>query len=652
MSKEKKQRGRRIKQKEDTSLGNNEDFISLSGGFDDEEQPTAVSNTPFFGLVDSTELEYFKSAESTLSADSFENEEEKLQFITGVYEEAKGKELKLVTNQICSKLVERLILHGSYVQIKQLYTAFSGHFVPLSHQKYSSHCIETLLVRSASLVEKEITLELKHDDEDESGSFATIENLFLYMVNEIKPNVKEMISHQYATHVLRLILLILSGNVLPSGTKSNSTLRSKRSKIARKMIELKDTEDFQRSFQIPKETFKEELKDIVNAISRNETTKSMREFAIQAIASPVIQLVTQVEGLVDGDRKVWHMLFQPVDSPKSDDESAFVEYLLSDPIGSHFLEAAAKQQRLKYLERLYTLYMKDRIFKLAKREKTGVYVVKALLMRLKPREQKEILDSLIPHLNELIEESYDLGETIIDASSSRKDYKKDEIVANITDFFKTKSESSTDQDLLESCLHLSTSTLGNTKDDWPTAEERRRSLFLQKLINYHAEFAQLTADSLVKLPHERFIQMCQHGVFSHVVESVLDADLIPDVIKRKIILNECFMKNDDAILLSCNAYGSHLMDKLWDFTVKLNVYKDRIAESLFKNQEKVKESNYGKMVWKNWSMELYSRKRGDWKRLVREQTLAKYPPPSVEDDSESKKRKLDEQQQQRKRGRR
>ncbi|KAG0654453.1 Nucleolar protein 9, partial [Maudiozyma exigua] len=51
----------------------------------------------FYGVLDRDELEYFKQAEATLGMDAFESREEKVQFVTSVIEEARGKELKLVT---------------------------------------------------------------------------------------------------------------------------------------------------------------------------------------------------------------------------------------------------------------------------------------------------------------------------------------------------------------------------------------------------------------------------------------------------------------------------------------------------------------------------------------------------------------------------
>lgn len=626
----KKVRGRRAEAAAVRERVIGEEPAEQSHDVSDTEEPDNSSIKPaFYGLVDTLEIDYFKQAESTLNINAFDSDEDRAGFIRSVLEEARGKELKLVTNQICSKLMERLILHASDIQLKQLFLAFATHFVALSHHKYSSHVVETLIVRGAALIEKELIEGLIEDDEITTS----MEDLFLSMVNEYKPHVQAMVDHQYSSHVLRLLILVLSGKELPSSTMANSTLRSKKSKIARKMIDIKDNTDFNRLFQTTA-SFKGELRDVLAALVSGVDVQRMRELAIHKVASPVIQLAIQVEGIVDRDRKVWHLVFLGEDAAKEGKEEAFVEHLLSDSVGSHFLETIIKNDgaRIKYLDRLYQLYMKGRVLKLAKRSTTGVYIIQALMFKLKPVEVEHILDCIIPELSSLISiadnQNLDLGKSVIDASISRGNYRRTEVIdqlfAKFAPNFDRNSPVSASTELLENVLQLSSSTLGNTKDDWPTAEERRRALFLEKLMEYDGEFVICVWLNFLALPIERFVQMCFHGVFSHVVENALvvqNPEPKNITILRKRFLN-IFPGN--IVSLSLNSYGSHIVDKLWTFTVTLPMYKDRIATELVGESKKVKDSIYGRLVWKNWSLDLFLRKKFDWKALVKEQEQQHY----------------------------
>lgn len=664
-----KQRGRRQQNaayRERTSEGNAneaefnniEETHSRIDNDASDDAPNKEFSSVFYGLVDSDEIDYFKQAESTLNINAFDSDEERAGFVRSVLEEARGKELKLVTNQICSKLMERLVLFASPRQLKHIFHQFSNHFAALSHHKYSSHVLETLLVRSAALIEKELATEDQSEDpevdetnsEDAIIANTTLEAMFLKMLAELSSHWYTMMLHQYASHVLRLIILILSGKELPSSTMANSILRSKKSKVARKMIDIKDNEDFNRAFQTPP-SFKDELKKLITEISSKLEPESARSLAIHKIASPVLQLIIKVEGIFDRERLVWHLLFKPEKEGKDPKEEAFVEYLLSDSVGSHFLEAIIKNDgaRMKYIERLYKLYMKERVLKLAKRSTTGVYIIQALLLKLKAGEIEYIMDQIIPELSLLVSisenQNIDLGKSIIEASASRFNYGKDEIVKQLfTKFapnYDMEEPDNTSTEFFENVLQLTGSTLGNTRDDWPTAEERRKALFLEKLMEYDYSFVVCAWYNCMAMSSERFLQMCFHGVFCHVIENALvvqpasEGESKEINISRKKFLNIFMGHISD---LACNAYGSHIVDKLWQFTVLLPMYKDRIGSELMSNSHKVKESTYGKLVWRNWSMELFARKKFDWKSLVKKQQQEYYGEGEGEDHTVEKKK--------------
>jgi nucleolar protein 9 len=624
-----KVRGRRVKKDdvedvpEENNIENDASVVETS-----IDTPKENESTAFFGLVDSNELTYFNKAEQTLNLNTFATPEERSLFIDSIFQEAKGKELKLVTNHICSKLMERLILDSTVRQIYQLFNAFNGKFYDLSRQKYSSHVIETFLVKVAALIEKEILaggLDLDDEDEEdeESGGWVSMENMFLFIIGDFKPNLKKMIKDTYASHVLRMALLVMTGKELPSSTESNSILRSKKSKNIRKSFEIKDSDDYKKKFQVPA-SFKPELKELLNVFLDNETTESLRELAIDSIASPVVQVLIQLEGIVDRDRTIWKTIFngdnESLDEKERAKEGAFVEYLLSNNIGSHFLQNAVENQKTKIVERIYNSYMKDRIVKLAKRETTGMYVVETMMEKLKSKQQLEILDNLVPQLNELIVNNIDVGSKIIDCSVRNNNYKKAEIVEKFIEFF---NKGTATDDLFENVLKLSTSTLFSTKEEWPTSEERRRALLLEKLLEYDEDkILKLSIAKLMDFDNEVLLKFCKHPVFSHIVESILSMRETLTLVQRKQLLNKLLGQGSDNIVdLACDSTGSHIIDKVWMFTFKLNMYKERVARALYDNRDTIKITIYGRMVWKNWNMENYCRKFNDWKWQVKEEEI-------------------------------
>lgn len=623
-----KVRGRRVKKNQEEEIaGSNVEKYVKQDVVDEEKDFESKEEQVFFGLVDANELTYFRQAEQTLNINTFGTSEERAMFVNSIFQEAKGKELKLVTNQIGSKLMERLIFECSLAHMHQLFNTFSGRFYELSRHKFSSHVIEAFLVRCAALIEKEILsngydeADYEFIDEAETEEWVSMENMFLFIINDFKTHLKKIITDKYASHVLRLALLVMTGKELPSAVESNSILRSKKSKIARKTIDLKDSEDHKKKFQVPS-SFKEELSEVLKEIVKNQTTEKFRELAINPIASPVIQLLIQLEGIVDKERTVWRLIFngddENADLKDREKEGAYVEYLLSDKVGSHFLQNAITNQKTKSVERIYNAYMKDRLEKLAKRETTGVYVIEAMMEKLKSKQQLEILDKLIPILNELMINNIDIGGKIVDCSIANNNYKKEEIVGKLVEFFSKGAEQ---YDLFENILKLSLSTLHSTKDDWPTAEERRRSFLFEKLIEFDSDkILHLSVKNFLDLDEVVLLKFCKHGVFSHVVESMLkmrDSLTLPE---RRNILNKLLGQGSSNLVeFACHSTASHIIDKFWMFTFKLNMFKERIARSLLENKDIIKNTVYGRMVWKNWNMELYCRKFNDWKWNIKEE---------------------------------
>ncbi|OBA20876.1 hypothetical protein METBIDRAFT_11486 [Metschnikowia bicuspidata var. bicuspidata NRRL YB-4993] len=105
---------------------------------------------------------------------------------------------------------------------------------------------------------------------------------------------------------------------------------------------------------------------------------------------------------------------------------AFVEYLLSESVGSHFLEAIIKNDgaRMKYIERLHKLSMKARVLKLAKRATTGACINKASMVKLKPGEISGLV-SVSENQN------IELCKSVIEASMSRFNYRRDNLVQQL-----------------------------------------------------------------------------------------------------------------------------------------------------------------------------------------------------------------------------
>lgn len=573
-------RGRRREKKEKRDLGEEQD--PLEQAFQDIAQdptqddwtetadqlpPDGASGqsrqAAFFGLLDRQELEYFKSAESTLAANAL-SAEEKVAFVENVFEEAKGKELKLVTNQVCSKLFERLVMLANDDQLVHLLKTIGGHVFVLSLQKYSSHCVETLLWKSAALVEREMRKETNYTPSDEVVS---AEMLMIYLVNELTPHVREMMHEKYSSHVLRLLLLLLAG--LPLG--DDPALRSKKSRKARQYTDMDNVEGLDQR-QVPS-TFSEAAGELLTELTRDLDASKARNLAIDPLVSPLFQVVVRIQSA----RSYFSFADLCLTGEGSD---AFYQHITSDTVGTHFLESCILAFPRKKLLGIFQTRFKGNLTKLACGD-NGNFIVQSLL-KSKLGPKNEVVAELLPGIPQIIAENQiNVARSLLTAGEPAQ-----------------RSEAA--KSIVESCGGISALLMSN---------DLQRALLFQELVK-QPKYLQEAGKALTS---EIITAKATDAVQSRVLEAMLQPEM--DIVERRRLLNVFVPMVAD---LATNAYGSHLVDKLWPFCYKLKFVRERIATELSKHEETIKTSQYGRNVWRNWSLDKFLHSRKAWYNIVKD----------------------------------
>lgn len=502
------------------------------------------NRSSFFGLLDRSELEYFKNAENVLATNAL-SAEEKEPFVESVFTEAKGKELKLATNQVCSKLLERMIQLANDEQLQQLTSAFENFAVDVAYQKFSSHCLETLIKKAAQAQSCEPAVEK--------------------IARSLAINALDLMYDRYGSHVLSTLVLTLSGE---SG-KLDLNTRSKKSQLARKHTDIEEDEedDVYLSIDVSSELKRVIRELIINFIAELDQSTA-RKLAINQESSPVIQAIAVSEVELMSSYKLINLILE--------DSSGFVSHCLSDPVGSHFIETVIKilpaKRVAKFIEKLP-------IAKLATSENEySRYIVQTILSiqcKLPKAKKLELIN------NEL--------------KDSIKVNKNLAVVALSVDF--------------EGVARNITKELNPTSID--LTNDSNAALY-EKLSNF-APFVEKAVDAVISMDDKEILSMGLDPTKSYVLQSLLKPE-IPLITRRKLI-NRLVAA---VPALAVNAYGSHIIDSLWDATFKLKFVRERVASELLKSAEQVKHSPYGKKVWKNFAMEKYTHRRHDWWQIVKD----------------------------------
>ncbi|KAI9771470.1 MAG: Nucleolar protein 9 [Geoglossum simile] len=635
MPRENKRRGRRDEKKNEKKRKRREEAEALNGSkkqkFEDEadyvsfsgqrlnegdgtrESVGEVREIPFYGLLNGGEQEYFKRADEMLELNQFNSAEERSLFLENVYKEADGKELKIANSQSCSRLMERLILLSTPAQLKILFQKFNGHFLNLVQHRFASHCCETLFIKSAPIVTQESTASLEEQPiRADAEIYVSMENLFLFAINELEGNMGYLMTDRFASHVLRVLLVVLSGQPLEKSPTRSLLHSRKKENVGVSGFDTRTNHLSLEKRPVP-EVFQASIDKIISETVSGLDTTFLRSLAAHPTGNPMLQLLLELElsgtdkGRSKGENSILRKLL-PDDPPAEGNESApFVNGLLYDPVGSRLLEVILKHCPGKTFKALYRNLLKDRIGSLARNETAGFVVVK-VLDRLNKQDLEEAAESILPQVCGLVERS----RTVVIRSLIERCAIKDIDTSDIADVLNSAYGSDT-QTRLPKMLKLreNQSQDAGEGDDHPlTADpgQLHGSLLAQSMLAVPGPMSALVFEGLLALPVDTILAVAENQATSRVLQASLTSPTSTAQFKRKIIN---FLV-DKISRLATGIVGSHVVDTLWDATAGLEHYKERIANELLKNEATMRESFAGRLVWKNWMMDLFKHRKMDW----------------------------------------
>ena len=617
----------------------NADYIPLDQGEQQQDQgPEENGDMPFYGLLDEEESEYFQRANEMLELNQFQDAEERSLFVDSVYSEANGKELKIACSQGCSRLMEKLISMSNAQQLRRLFSKFVGHFLHLVQHRFASHCCETLFIHAAPAVMQKTKYNKKSDEEDgEEEPELSIADMFMAVIEELKENWGYLLTERFASHTIRVLLLVLAGE--PVDVTSNESFVASRKKERLEIPTILGEEKVGKSksekHSVP-ETFEPALRKIMTDMVAGLDDTYLRAMATHPVGNPVLQVLLFLELSHFGkssakDPKSTIRRLVPDESFEEESESAiFIRGLLYDPVGSRLLETMVRYLPGKAFKSLYRNNLGERIGSLS-RNSTAGYVVLRMLERLGKDDLKIAMTHIVPEVSGLIERSRlivpkvliercvvrgvdtkPLAEALEAAYSQDPTIRLQQMLKfNISE---TPAPQSEDHDMD-----------GNSddKDRKPRgpppvsaaekAEKLHASLLVQAMLTVPGPLSQLVYTGLLAQSSEIIVQLAQEPTTSRVLQQALNSASSTTQIRRQLTTR--FQGHLTTLALSPS--GSHVVDALWSATKDIFFVKERMAQELEQNEQTLRDSFVGRAVWRNWSMDLFKRRRGEWTRKAK-----------------------------------
>ncbi|GAB1211737.1 Nucleolar protein 9 [Aspergillus terreus] len=589
---------------------------------DNAQDVTASGDMPFYGLLDPEEQEYFSRANEVLELNQFQDTEERRIFVESVYKEARGKELKIACSQSCSRLMEKLISMSDIHQIRRLFSKFIGHFLHLVQHRFASHCCETLFINAAPGVTQKISktkgnkMDIDQDEDEEPEPELTLAEMFMKVVEELEGNWGYLLTERFASHTIRVLLLVLAGEPVDLSTSDSVVASRKKERLGLLNDESQEGSAVSQRRAVP-ESFEATLKKIMTDMISVLDDTYLRALATHPVGNPVLQVLVYLElshfgkASAKDPKSVIRRLIPDEKFEDGTETTSFTRGLLYDPVGSRLLETIVRYMPGKLFKSLYKNFMHDQMTSLARNQTAG-YVVLRVLERLGKDDLQEAVESLSPQIPNLIERSRTIVPKVLIercivrganttplAGALEASYDKDP-ARRLNQMLRQEEDKKED-----------TEQADKSKEPAPgsrAAEKLHGSLLAQAMLTAPGNLSGLVYSSLLAQSPEALVKISKDPTATRVIQQALTASTSTQQFRRQFVPR--FLGHLHNLALDSN--GSRVVDALWPATKDIFFIKERMAQELTQHELALRDSFVGRAVWRNWSMDLYKRRRGEW----------------------------------------
>ncbi|KAJ1325754.1 nucleolar protein 9 [Microdochium nivale] len=375
----------------------------------------------FFGMLSEEEQEYFRSVDEQLDIDDFPSHEDRQLYLASVFTEAQGKELKLACSQSCSRLMERLILMSNTRQKKKLFEQFASHFLNLIQHRFASHCCETLFLQAAPVVTQELGGD--RNDQPAEGEEADekplpfMEELFLLTLDELEGQLGFLLTDRFASHTLRVLLIILSGRPLEQSSTKSLIHSKKKEKIATPWVS-REPDELETQLRAVPSSFTLATSKIISDAVTGMSPTELRVLATHPTGNPVLQLMLELDISLNSKPTaadetteaggssmtlLWQLLPGGPQALKESTSPAceFVNSMLYDPIGSRLLETLITNAPGRLFKQMYRHLFKERIHSFLRND-IASYPAIRVLNRLGKEDLVAAVQQTIPDMPKLV----------------------------------------------------------------------------------------------------------------------------------------------------------------------------------------------------------------------------------------------------------
>lgn len=292
--------------------------------------------------ISQEQIEYYSRIERTIESNAFENEEEKNIFARNVLKQVLDDGVSRVfsskqASKIIENVVQNLSLPSSVSQ--QLSEVVCEHFPGLSRDRCASHVVQAWLTH---VLNPSCQVEWQREAQQSDGTQTNNANSSMKLLcKSVKNDMKSFLCDQYASHVLRTLIQILSGVTVCEQVNRSKYSHEYRKSMIHKGVEYdKGKQNIVQHVKPTSQLFLQSLKSLTRAVLKLD---EFAELLTHSNACPVIQtlLVAVMEKLPKSGLKLCQRIIDIAgikDVHTSSAEDKVIPTLFVDPVSSHLMD--------------------------------------------------------------------------------------------------------------------------------------------------------------------------------------------------------------------------------------------------------------------------------------------------------------------------
>ncbi|KAJ2024516.1 Nucleolar protein 9 [Coemansia sp. S85] len=583
-----------------------------------------------YGLVNPDLQKYLKSCEDMLDEQKFGSAEDRDIFINNVYSEMKNFELQLTTDHEASRILEKLFWISNDYQIKRYFSLTREDTIRLVVHRFSSHTIQTLLLLSAVALEREMRGEVcdfADTGDDEAGgpqavrtALPTFEELILGLAKTLAPQWSYLMANEYASHILRVLLLVLAGSPIEDQSNPKSSIKSKRS--VKYMEDRNPQPAHHRSLASKRavpSSFGPALTELLQTVSNEMGDLAARGFTSTTIGGTVLQSMLELQAerasieypgsLLD---KCLMGLISAKDSSDASNarRDAYIKMMIEDVAGSHFLQMVMKLCSSELLQKFYDSYFRGNLKALAFHPISN-FVVQSLFSNVKSERQlKSMIEGVAPMVGDLLFKNRPGVVRALVDSCVRLESGYLEIVNALYSGLGAKSVAERNE-LINLLAFLITYAEFANSDYNRLQFKIQGSLIIQAMLQFPSDGLEPLMESYFSQDPEKIFTWCKDPSGSRIIEAILKSKQVPANSKRRV-LEQYLGRYAELAMDRC---GSHIAEACWEAAdIQL---KEKILREFIKRETQLQDNQFGRFMLRNFRLEQYKRKSSEWRERER-----------------------------------